>query len=176
MKSGALMPSSCYLNLATWHTINAVYSAASRRALQSMRYDCVDPTGIDRLLRLIEGRAGHRLAMEVEASKIALSEVRARQIDLGYIAADLVANLNRAEFEQAICQPLSQVQACVARLLAEAGVSQVDTLFFTGGSSGIPALRRTIAEVVPNALVVEGDVFGSIGTGLAIEAHKRYGC
>ncbi|CAM5600915.1 Chaperone protein DnaK [Stutzerimonas stutzeri] len=54
MKSDAPMPTSTHLNLATWHTINAVYAPASQRALQSMRYDIADPTGIDRLFRLIE--------------------------------------------------------------------------------------------------------------------------
>ncbi|HAF92406.1 MAG TPA: heat-shock protein, partial [Pseudomonas sp.] len=70
MKSDAPMPTSTHLNLATWHTINAVYAPASQRALQSMRYDIVDPTGIDRLFSLIEQRAGHWLAMQVEQGKI----------------------------------------------------------------------------------------------------------
>ena len=51
------------------HTINAVYAPASQRALQSMRYDIVDPTGIDRLFRLIEQRAGHWLAMRVSRAR-----------------------------------------------------------------------------------------------------------
>ena len=55
------------------------------------------------------------------------------------------------------------------------GVEQVDTVFFTGGSSGIPALRQSVAAMLPNANHVEGNIFGSIGSGLAIEAKKRYG-
>jgi len=51
----------------------------------------------------------------------------------------------------------------------------VDTVFFTGGSSGIPALRNSVAAMLPNARHVEGNIFGSIGSGLAIEARKRYG-
>ena len=58
---------------------------------------------------------------------------------------------------------------------AQVGVEQVDTVFFTGGSSGIPALRRSVAALLPNARHVEGNTFGSIGSGLAIEAKKRYG-
>ena len=51
MKSDALMPTSHHLNLATWHTINAVYAQKAQLALKNMRYDIVDPTGVDRLLR-----------------------------------------------------------------------------------------------------------------------------
>ncbi|EPN29285.1 heat shock protein YegD, partial [Pseudomonas syringae pv. actinidiae ICMP 19070] len=70
MKSGAYMPTSHHMNLATWHTINAVYSQKSQLALGSMRYDIEDTGGIDRLFKLIEQRAGHWLAMEVEETKI----------------------------------------------------------------------------------------------------------
>ncbi|WP_300652458.1 Hsp70 family protein [Pseudomonas sp.] len=177
MKSAAPMPTSTHLNLATWHTINAVYSAQSQRQLQSMRYDIVDPIGIDRLFKLIERRDGHWLAMQVEDSKIALTEEDARPIDLSRVEPGLVAELTRELFENAIEPLLERVRASVTQLLGDAGVSveQVDTVFFTGGSSGIPALRQSVAAMLPNARHVEGNTFGSIGSGLAIEAKKRYG-
>ena len=177
MKSGALMPTSYHLNLATWHTINALYSQKSQLALGSMRYDIEDTLGIDRLFNLIEQRAGHWLAMEVEASKIELTERDSRRIDFGRIEPELSAELTRALFEDAIGGLLERVRGSVTELLAKAGVSevQVDTVFFTGGSSGIPALRNSVAAMLPNARHVEGNIFGSIGSGLAIEARKRYG-
>ncbi|WXL25187.1 Hsp70 family protein [Ectopseudomonas mendocina] len=177
MKSDAPMPTSTHLNLATWHTINAVYSAQSQRQLQSMRYDIVDPTGIDRLFKLIERREGHWLAMEVEESKIALTDQPARPIDLSHIEANLSADLTRELFENAIQPLLERVRGSITDLLNQAGIGleQVDTLFFTGGSSGIPALRQSVAAMLPNARHVEGNTFGSIGSGLAIEAYKRYG-
>ena len=177
MKSDAPMPTSMHLNLATWHTINMVYSAASQRALQSMRYDILDPTGIDRLFKLIEQRAGHWLAMQVEDSKIALTEHQQHPIDLQRIEAGLVAELTRSLFEDSIAPLLERIRSSVAALLADAGVGleQVDTVFFTGGSSGVPALRQSVAALLPNARHVEGNTFGSIGSGLAIEAKKRYG-
>nr|WP_024306808.1 Hsp70 family protein [Pseudomonas sp. P818] len=177
MKSDAFMPTSYHLNLATWHTINALYAQKTQLALQNMRYDIVDATGIDRLFGLIEQRAGHWLAMQVEESKIALSEQDARAIDLSRVEPGLVAELTRPLFEGAIEPLLERIRASLTQLLADAGVSadQVDTLFFTGGSSGVPALRQSVAAMLPNARSVEGNTFGSIGSGLAIEAKKRYG-
>ncbi|MGE8496523.1 MAG: Hsp70 family protein [Pseudomonas sp.] len=177
MKSDALMPTSYHLNLATWHTINAVYAQKAQLSLQNMRYDIVDPTGIDRLFKLIEQRAGHWLAMQVEESKIDLTEQDMRSIDLGRVEPELVANLTRELFDSAIDPLLERIRASVSQLLGNAGigVEQVDTVFFTGGSSSIPALRQSVAAMLPNARHVEGNNFGSIGTGLAIEAKKRYG-
>ena len=177
MKSDAFMPTSYHLNLATWHTINALYAQKTQLALQNMRYDIVDATGIDRLFGLIEQRAGHWLAMQVEESKIALSEQEARPIDLSRVEPGLVAELTRPLFENAIEPLLERIHASLSQLLADAGIAaeQVDTLFFTGGSSGVPALRQSVAAMLPNARSVEGNTFGSIGSGLAIEAKKRYG-
>ena len=177
MKSDAFMPTSYHLNLATWHTINALYAQKTQLALQNMRYDIVDATGIDRLFGLIEQRAGHWLAMQVEESKIALSEQEARAIDLSRVEPGLVAELTRPLFENAIEPLLERIRASLTQLLADAGIAadQVDTLFFTGGSSGVPALRQSVAAMLPNARSVEGNTFGSIGSGLAIEAKKRYG-
>ncbi|MDH4611799.1 Hsp70 family protein [Pseudomonas sp. BN102] len=177
MKSDALMPTSYHLNLATWHTINAVYAQKSQLALKNMRYDIVDGTGIDRLFSLIEQRAGHWLAMQVEESKIELTQADRRRIDLARVEPGLAVELTRPLFEEAIDALLVRIRASVDALLAQAGVSagEVDTLFFTGGSSGIPALRQSVAAMLPNARQVEGNLFGSIGSGLAIEARKRYG-
>lgn len=177
MKSGALMPTSYHLNLATWHTINAVYSQKSQLALGNMRYDIEDALGIDRLFKLIEQRAGHWLAMEIEASKIELTDQPSRQIDMRRVEPELTVELTRALFEDAIGSLLQRVRGSVSELLTKAGVTegQVDTVFFTGGSSGIPALRNSVAAMLPNARHVEGNIFGSIGSGLAIEARKRYG-
>ncbi|WP_462401431.1 Hsp70 family protein [Pseudomonas sp. Marseille-QA0332] len=177
MKSQALMPTSYHLNLATWHTINSLYSQKSQLSLGSMRYDIEDTVGIDRLFKLIEQRAGHWLAMEVETSKIELTEQQNRCIDLRRIEPDLAVELTRPLFEDAIEGLLQRVRGSVGELLSKAGIgqSQVDTVFFTGGSSGIPALRQSIAAMLPNARHVEGNRFGSIGSGLAIEARKRYG-
>ena len=177
MKSDALMPTSHHLNLATWHTINAVYAQKSQLALKSMRYDIVDPTGIDRLLQLIDRRDGHWLAMQIEDAKIALTEQERHAIDLTRIEAGLRAELDRLLFDAALAPLLQRVSESVGRLLTDAGVAaeSIDTLFFTGGSSGIPALRDCVCQLLPNARVADGDTFGSIGSGLAIEARRRYG-
>jgi hypothetical chaperone protein len=65
------------------------------------------------------------------------------------------------------------VQRCLDAAGLKAG--DVDALFFTGGTSAIPKVRATIRSLVPQAQVVDGDRFGAVGTGLAVEAQRRYG-
>jgi hypothetical chaperone protein len=175
--SGAPVPSSYYFNLATWHTINQAYTRKSIAQLDDLARDAAEPAKLGRLRHLIDERAGHWLAMRVEDAKIGLSATPLVELDLDRLSPPERLQVERAVFEAAIAGLVDQVGATVQRLLGEAGVAadQVDTVFFTGGSSGVAALRERIAAIVPQARRVEGDLFGSIGAGLAIDAARKFG-
>jgi hypothetical chaperone protein len=175
--SGAPVPSSYYFNLATWHTINQAYTRKSVAQLEDLARDAAEPAKLGRLRKLIDERAGHWLAMQVEEAKIALSGTPLVELDLDRLSPPERLQVERAVFEAAIAGLVDQVGATVQRLLGEAGVAaeKVDTVFFTGGSSGVALLRERIAAIVPQARRVEGDLFGSIGAGLAIDAARKFG-
>jgi hypothetical chaperone protein len=175
--SGAPVPSSYYFNLATWHTINQAYTRKSSAQLADLARDAAEPAKLARLRKLIDDRAGHWLAMRVEDAKIGLSATPEVELELERLSPPERVLVGRAVFEAAIADLVDQVGATVQRLLAEAGVAaeQVDTVFFTGGSSGVASLRQRIAAIVPDARRVEGDLFGSIGAGLAIDAARKFG-
>lgn len=171
------MPSGIFFNLATWHTINFAYTRQVWTEQQRLRLDALDPERMDRLLALIEQRAGHWLAHQVEEAKIALSAQETSVLALDRLTPGLRHALTRSEFDLATITLVDKVESTVAALLADAGVAaeRIDTVFFTGGSSGIPRLRQRIAALLPRARAVEGDLFGSIGAGLAVQAARRYG-
>ena len=177
MLSGAAIPSSYYFNLATWHTINQAYTRKSVAQLADLVRDAAEPAKLVRLQRLIEERAGHWLAIQVEAAKIGLSGSPVFTLELDRLAPPESLSVTREGFEAAIGQLVDSVGATVLRLFSEAGVEPdaVDTVFFTGGSSGVSLLRERIAALVPRARKVEGDLFGSIGAGLALDALRKYG-
>ncbi|SDD53398.1 hypothetical chaperone protein [Massilia sp. PDC64] len=175
--SGASVPSSYYFNLATWHTINQAYTRKSIAQLADLVRDAAEPDKLKRLQRLIDDRAGHWLAMRVEEAKIGLSDAPEVALDLDRLDPPEQLCVHRDLFTDAIAGMIDSVGATVQRLLDEAGVSpeRVDTVFFTGGSSGVASLRARIAAIVPDARRVEGDLFGSIGAGLAIDAARKFG-
>jgi hypothetical chaperone protein len=175
--SGAQIPSSYYFNLATWHTINQAYTRKSVAQLDDLVRDAREPAKLARLRNLIDDRAGHWLAMQVEQAKIGLSAEAEVTLELERLAPPESLRVPRELFEAAIAQLVDTVDATVLRLLAEAGVAPgaVDTVFFTGGSSGVGLLRERIGALVPGARKVEGDLFGSIGAGLALDAARKFG-
>ncbi|MCC4116309.1 Hsp70 family protein [Aromatoleum toluclasticum] len=177
MKSGAELPSSVFFQLATWHTINFAYTRQAWGDLQNIYRDASARTELDRLAKLISAREGHWLALQVEQAKIDLSAAPVASMDLERLEAGLGHTITDADFARATLSLVDRVAACVRALLDEAGVrrEQVDTIYFTGGGSAVPQLRARIAAELPQARSVEGDLYGSIGAGLAVEAARRYG-
>jgi hypothetical chaperone protein len=177
MTNNSEIPSSYYFNLATWHTINLAYTKKAATQLADIARDAREPAKLACLQRLIDERAGHWLAMQVEEGKIALSDATSATLNLDRLVPAQQLTLQRDGFEQAITQLVGSVDQTVLKLLADAGVKpgQVDTVFFTGGSSGVRLLRERIGALVPGARRVEGDLFGSIGAGLALDAVRKFG-
>jgi hypothetical chaperone protein len=177
MTNNSEIPSSYYFNLATWHTINLAYTKKTWTQLADVVRDAREPDKVGRLQKLIEDRAGHWLAMKVEEGKIALSAATSATLELERLVPPHSLTLQRHEFDAAIGHLIDSVDQTVLKLLADAGVAAdaVDTVFFTGGSSGVIALRERIGALLPAARKVEGDLFGSIGSGLAIDAARKFG-
>ncbi len=177
LNNNSEVPSSYYFNLATWHTINLAYTKKIWVQLADVSRDAREPAKLASLQKLIDERAGHWLAMKVEEGKIALSDADQVPLELDRLAPPHTLTLRRGQFNDAIGHLCTSVEQSVLSLLRDAGVAPgaVDTVFFTGGSSGVRLLREQIAALVPTARRVEGDLFGSIGAGLALDAVRKFG-
>lgn len=177
LRNGKAMPSGQYFDLASWHTINLVYTRKAWSHVMDNYRDAADKVKLDRLISLIKQRAGHWLAIQVEAAKIALSAESETQLDLGRIAPGETMAISRAGFDQSIGKLVGKTEQTVQGLLRDAGVQAdgIDTVLFTGGSSSVPLLRERLSELIPGARRIEGDLFGGIGSGLALDARRKFG-
>ena len=54
------------------------------------------------------------------------------------------------------------------------GSSAIDTLYLTGGSTGLDILSERLRAAYPGARLVRGDRFASVATGLALFAQRRF--
>jgi hypothetical chaperone protein len=176
-KGGGTMPRHYYLDLATWHRINALYTARTASDLKALRLMADHPERIDRMIRVVDGHHGHALAMRVEEAKIALSDAQAARLPMSDLTGGPNPMIRRDGFEAAVEAPLDRIRSLLLRVLEQAGVApdQIGTAFLTGGSSQLPILRTTVQSVVPGAPLATGDMLGSVGTGLALDAWRRFG-
>ena len=169
------MPQHLFHDLATWHKIPFLYTAENLHYLRSLVLSADDPALLRRLIDVIAHRNGHRIAGEVEAAKIALSDTERTTLTLPVEPPVSVA-ISRADVERAVHDDTTRLVETIDRCCRLAAVKpeQIESVFLTGGSTGIPAVRSRILAHVPQAQPISGDMFGSVGLGLAIDAARRF--
>lgn len=172
----APMPQHYYLDLASWHRINAMYAPPIAREIRELRQRAMQPDLLDRLLAVLEKRTGHSLAMAAETAKIDLSHQTLTQIRIAAFTGGRDKPLSRAGLEATVAQPVIRLTSGLAEVLRQAGVAPraIGTVFMTGGSASLPVLRDAVARCLPETPIATGDMFGSVGTGLALDAARRF--
>jgi hypothetical chaperone protein len=170
------MPRAVYFELATWATINFSYTHRNEREVRSLVADSREPEKTSRLLRALHNRLGHRIAFSVEDAKIALSDRENVGIDLGFIEGGLTTAATRAGFDRMIEQRTERLFRTAATCIADAGLNPtvIQTIFFTGGSSRVPAVRAAISCAAPEAQPATGSDLLSVALGLTREAERRF--
>jgi hypothetical chaperone protein len=170
------MPQYLFHDLATWHKIPFLYTSQNLHYLRSIVLTADRPELLRRLIDILAHRNGHRIAGEVEAAKIALSDVAQVAFDLP-LDPPVPLEITRADVDRAVHDDTTRLLDAIARCTKAADIKpeRIQSVFLTGGSTGIPAVRDRILAHLPNARAVPGDMFGSVGMGLAIDAQRRFG-
>ena len=162
------MPSALYHELAAWPTINFAYTHKAERELAELVSLACEPEKVERLLTVVRRRLGHRLASAVEDAKIALSAEESGAVPLAFLEAGLAATATRNDFDGAIEAKMDRLHTTARDYIATAGLgpAAIETIFLTGGSSRVPAVRATIARAAPSARLAGGSDLLSVALGL----------
>ncbi|SEP21267.1 hypothetical chaperone protein [Rhodospirillales bacterium URHD0017] len=168
------MPNALYHELATWATINFAYTHKNEREVGALALEAAEPNKVGRLLAVIAKRLGHRVAFAVEDAKIALSADSDATVALDFVEQDLAAAATRCGFQRAIHSRTDRLYRTARDCIAAAGLggAAIDTIFLTGGSSRVPAVRAAIAEAAPAAHLASGSDLLSVASGLTRMAGR----
>jgi len=168
------MPSAPYHELAIWATINFAYTYKNERALTELVPLACEPEKVERLLKMVQHRLGHRLAFAVEDGKIGLSARDHVAVPLTFLEAGLAVTATRPDFDRAIEARTDRLYTTARDCIAAAGLgpAAIDTIFLTGGSSRVPAVRAAIARAAPSARLAGGPDLLSVALGLTQMAGR----
>ncbi|MBZ9809279.1 MULTISPECIES: Hsp70 family protein [unclassified Mesorhizobium] len=171
------LPASYFIDLATWQRINLVYTAKAMTHLRQIRYEAERADLVDRFIHIVEHRYGHALAALVERAKIELTDKLSADVEVKLPKVQFAAEITREALDATIARDIERVAATVGQTIGDAGVrpSDITAVFLTGGSTAIPLARQKILSLVPQASIIEGDMFGSVGLGLALDAQRKFG-
>jgi hypothetical chaperone protein len=173
---GREVPAAIFLDLATWHLINWLYTPRMRQQAQGLRRNYSDARLHDRLLAVLDGGLGHRLAGEVELAKIRSSgSDRPAPVDLSFIEPGLGTQLDAAALERHLQPLLEQVMGCARECMRRAGrrAGELDGIYLTGGSSALRPFQLALRRNFPGVQLVPGDRFGGVAAGLAFAGLRQ---
>jgi hypothetical chaperone protein len=171
--AGALdVPSWVYFDLATWHKINLLYSSKVLHEVKGLRHFYAHANLHARLVKVLSKRLGHLLLGRVEEAKIAASNAGAGMVELDAIEAGLACSIDSVTLDRTLHDKCEAIVETARKTVKLAGldVARTATLYFTGGSALLPALRRRFTDAFPASTPVFGDPFGSVAKGLGVRA------
>jgi hypothetical chaperone protein len=140
--------------------------------LAELRLQAFEPEKIAALIHVIEHDLGYHLYRAVEQTKIELSERELSALVFRDAIFAIAQDVRRSQFEDWIGDELAAIAACLDRLLQRTGIApgDVGSVFMTGGSSFVPAVRRLFEARFGPARIRSGGELTSVAKGLALRA------
>jgi len=167
------IPRAIFEKLKRWNELSILKTRQNMDMLHGYLRTAVEPDKIAALIHLVEHNLGYRLYRAIESTKVALSTQESAMLEFEDEGNEIAARVTRADFESWIAPELEAIGGCVDELMAETGMSvgDVDTVFLTGGTGQVPAVRRLFEERFGADKVRTGQFLTSIASGLALHAR-----
>jgi hypothetical chaperone protein len=165
-------PQMLLARLSRWHHVAFLRAQRTQEQLRRIHWTSSARDKIDAFQDLVEGNYSFFLYREIERAKSALSanERTTLRFHRGRIAID--ETIERAEFEELIAADLVQVEKRMHEVVGAAGLTpeSIDSVFLTGGSAQIPAVRQLFARRFGEEKLRAHDYLTSVAYGLGLSA------
>jgi hypothetical chaperone protein len=169
------VPVEYFSGFARWHRLSLMRTPKMLRDIEAVANASDDPAPLRHLISLITDELGYQLYRTVSAVKAALSTAPVATLQFAHGDFRIDRDITAQDFEAWIAPDLTRIAATVDRALADAGltVDDVDSVFLTGGTSFVPAVRRLFTERFGPARLSAGGEFVAVAEGLALIGRDR---
>jgi hypothetical chaperone protein len=161
-----------YTKLERWHYLSFLKARATMLRFEELKRESFEPEKIGALIHIVENDLGYFLFRAVEKTKLELSGLESTTFNFCDPPVTIEEIVARVDFENWIGAYLGQIRECVDRLMKAVAIRAdgIDSVFLTGGSSFVPAVRRIFIERFGEERIRVGDEFTSVARGLAVRA------
>jgi len=162
-----------YEKLEHWDQLSFLRTRETSELLARLRHEALEPERIASLQHLVDDELGFQLHAAVERTKHALSDAPAATFVFEDRPIVLRAPVARTAMEGWIASELAAIARTVDELVARHGVAarDVDTVFLTGGSAFVPAVRGLFVERFGAERLRGGEELTTVASGLAVRAR-----
>jgi len=171
-----IVPNAIYYELTSWHLLRKLYTQNAINDVRRISQVAYQKLFIKRLLEVLIGQQGHLILHTIETAKKYLSEAAQTHLNLNFIEEDLSVAVSRLQFNESINEYRQNLLTAIKETVQRAGIkfNEIQAIFYTGGTTKVPVVRQDISQLFPQAAVIQGNIFGSVGQGLTWEAMKRF--
>jgi hypothetical chaperone protein len=164
------IPQHYHTSFARWHQLAMLKTPAHIRELEGLARASLSPDKITKFLDVIRNDWGFNVYSAVSDTKAKLSAVQRAEFVLTLGNIDIEREISRADFERWIAHDIERIEKTVDDLLEAEGVrvDDINSVFLTGGSSSIPAVRRIFETRFSAERLADGENFQSVAFGLAL--------
>ncbi|HEX3953076.1 MAG TPA: Hsp70 family protein [Stellaceae bacterium] len=164
------IPQHYHASFARWHQLAMLKTPERLRELERLQQTSLSPDKIAAFLDIIRNDSGFNIYRAVSDVKVQLSSKPASTFELKLGALDIEREISRQDFEDWIADDVARIEQTVDQLLQAEGVlvDEIDSVFLTGGSSFIPAVRRIFERRFGAQRLADGENFQSVAFGLAL--------
>jgi hypothetical chaperone protein len=164
------IPQHYHTSFARWHQLAMLKTPAHIRELEGLARASLSPDKIAKFLDVIRNDWGFNIYRVVANTKVKLSAAQRAGFVLKLGGIDIEREISRADFERWIAHDIQRIEETVDGLLEAEGVrvDDIDSVFLTGGSSFIPAVRRIFETRFGVDRLADGENFQSVAFGLAL--------
>ena len=164
------IPQHYHASFARWHQLAMLKTPEHLRELERLERASLDPERIGHFIEVIRNDWGFNIYRAVAEAKVRLSAAPRVDFRLRLGELEIERTIAREDFEDWIEDDIAQISSCVDTLLVTEGVhaADIDSVFLTGGSSFIPAVRRVFTDRFGARRLADGENFQSVAYGLAL--------
>ena len=166
------LPVHLFRRLCQWERIPFLKTRDTREMLRKFLHSADNKEAVARLITLIEKDLGFSLFKAIEAAKKVLSSSDSSSIDFEQLNIRIHEPLTANDFGKFIHRQTEKFENYLTAFVANSGLDEkeIDTVFITGGSSLVPALREIFVQKFGENKIRGGETFNSVASGLALSS------
>jgi len=165
-------PQMLLARLSRWHHVAFLRAPKTQEQLRRIHWTSNARHKVEAFQDLVDGNYSFFLYREIERAKSELSTADHAKVRFQAGRVDIDALIERNEFEELIATDLAAIEQRMNDILSAAALSAdaIDSVFLTGGSAQIPAVRQLFARTFGAEKLRAGDYLTSVAYGLGLSA------
>lgn len=167
------VPNSYFSNICSWEQMNFFNGIKVRNDIQTYyHYSKQDPK-FKNLITLTDHNLGYSVFQSIEKTKVALSKHDNAPFVYRNMDIEIDQNVTLDQYNKIIQRDLRKISMYLEEFLTKNKINpaEIDSLFLTGGTSMVSAVKDLFNSRFPEVPVNSGDNFISVAKGLAYSGY-----